>query len=112
MASREESLACTLSGPELSERIREWTDVASQATSREVHESRVVSRYPADPHLLARLRNLIAAEAECCPFIEFHVEERPTHFVVELRVPPDMGGVLSVMLGLISGQGSEAVTTI
>ncbi|MGH2556595.1 MAG: hypothetical protein ACRDHO_12880 [Actinomycetota bacterium] len=107
----EEPFACTLSGPELIERIREWTDVASHATSREVHESRVVSTYPADRQLLARLRNLIAAEAECCPFMEFHVEEQPTHVVVELRVPSDMGRALAVMLGLISGQGSEPVTT-
>jgi MerR family copper efflux transcriptional regulator len=99
MSSPETSFACTLSGPELLERIQAWQDVASQATSREVHEGRVVSTYPPDPQLLVRLRDLIAAEAECCPFMQFHVEERPTHVVVELRVPHGMGRTLAGMLG-------------
>jgi hypothetical protein len=99
MTGPEESMACTLSGPELAERVRAWMDVASQATSREVHEGRVISTYPADGQLLVRLRDLIAAEAECCPGMEFHVEERPTQIVVELRVPHGMGRPLAGMLG-------------
>lgn len=97
-----EPLACTLSGSELGERIMEWRHIASHATSRHVEKGRVVSTYPPDRRLLQQLRRLIAAEAQCCPFMRFNVEERPDQVEVELRVPDDMSEVLAVMLGLMS----------
>jgi hypothetical protein len=38
-----ETLACSLSGSELVERITEWRQVASNATSRHVEKGRIVS---------------------------------------------------------------------
>jgi hypothetical protein len=99
-----ETLACSLSGPDLVQRIGEWAQVASQATSRHVEKSRILSTYPADEQLLQQLRGLIAAEAECCPFMQFSVQEGIDHFVVELRVPEEMSEALSVMLGLVTQQ--------
>jgi hypothetical protein len=106
--ANEETLACRLSGPELIERIREWGQVASQATSRHVEKGRILSTYPPEQQLLQQLRKLIAAEAECCPFMQFNVEERPDQIVVELRVPEDMSEALAVMLGLITQQAGPA----
>ena len=99
-----ETLACSLSGPDLVERIREWGHVASHATSRHVEKGRIVSTYPPDQQLLRQLRKLIAAEAECCPFMQFTVEEGPDQVEVELRVPEDMSEALAVMLGLVTQQ--------
>ena len=99
---KEEALSCSLSGPDLLERITEWGRVASHAKSRHVETGRIVSTYPPDQDLLARLRSLIAAEAECCPFMRFTVEERPEEVVVELRVPDDMSEMLAVMLGMVT----------
>ena len=98
----QETLACSLAGDELIERLGEWSTVASQATSRHVEEGRIVSTYPPDEDLIRRLRALIAAEAECCSFMEFHVKEGPDQVVVELRVPDEMSGALAVMLGLVT----------
>jgi MerR family copper efflux transcriptional regulator len=106
--TKEETLACSLSGPELVERIREWGQVASHATSRHVEKGRIVSTYPLDQQLLQRLRRLIAAEAECCPFMQFNVEEGPDKVEVELRVPEDMSEALAVMLGLVTQQSGPA----
>ena len=100
----ENRLACSLSGPELVERVREWGDVASHATSRRVEKGRIVSTYPRDAGVLRRLRRLIAAEADCCPFMHFHIEEGPDEVEVELRVPDDMSEALAVMLGLVTEQ--------
>jgi hypothetical protein len=100
--ANEETLACGLSGPELSERIKEWGQVASRATSRHVEKGRILSTYAPDQQLLQQLRRLIAAEAECCPFMRFNVEEGPDEVVVELRVPEDMSEALAVMLGLVN----------
>jgi hypothetical protein len=102
-----ETLACSLSGPELVERIREWGWVASQATGRHVEKGRIVSTYPPDQGLLGQLRKLIAAEAECCPFMQFKVDEGRDQVVVELRVPDDMSEALAVMLGLVTQQSGS-----
>jgi len=61
-----------------------------RATSRGVDGDRVVAVYPNDAHLLGRLRELIAAEAECCSFLLFDVEETPDAIVTELRLPEGM----------------------
>ena len=97
-----ETLACSLAGDELVGRIREWTQVTARATSRHVEKGRIVSTYPIDEELLRRLRELIAAEAECCSFMQFEVKEGPDQVTVELRVPDEMSEALAVMLGLVT----------
>ena len=95
-------LACSLDGPELVERMEQWTQLASRATSRRVEKTRVVSTYPRSEDLLQQLRGLIAAEAECCSFMQFTIDEHEDEFEVELRVPDDMSEALAVMLGLVT----------
>jgi MerR family copper efflux transcriptional regulator len=103
-----EALSCSLSGPELVSRIREWGQVASRAISRHVEKGRIVSTYPPDQQLLQQLHRLIAAEAECCPFMQFNVKEGPDQVEVELRVPEDMSEVLAIMFGLVTQQPASA----
>jgi MerR family transcriptional regulator, copper efflux regulator len=97
-----EEIACSLNGPELIERINQWREVSSHATGREIAKGRIVSTYPSDPGLLQQFRKLIAAEAECCPFMQFDITENDDHFLVELRVPEDMSVALAMMLGLVT----------
>jgi hypothetical protein len=85
-----QSFTCSLEGPELLDRIGAWRDVVRQATSRGVENDRVVAVYPKDAPLLGRLRELVAAEAECCSFLLFDIEETPDAIVTELRLPEGM----------------------
>jgi hypothetical protein len=80
-------LACRLDGAELVDRIEAWREVAQRATSRRVEGDRVVAFYPKDAQILGRLRELIAAEAECCSFLHFRLEETPDAILTELRLP-------------------------
>lgn len=89
---------CSLTGPGLVERINEWAEVALHATQRTVSNGRIVSTYPQDQQLLERLRNLVAAEADCCPSIQFTIRETPEGFEVEIQVPDNVNGPLRVML--------------
>ena len=82
--------ACSLDAPELVDRIEAWREVVAHATSRGVDNDRVVAVYPKDALLLGRLRALIAAEAECCSFLLFDVEETPDAIITELRLPEGM----------------------
>jgi hypothetical protein len=81
--------ACTLEDSELLARIQAWQRITRQATSRQVEETRIVATYPTDAQLLRELRALIDAEAECCSFLEFTVEEKADAVVTELRFLPD-----------------------
>jgi hypothetical protein len=83
-------LACRLDGAELVDRIEAWREVVQRATSRGVEGDCVVAVYPNDAQLLGRLRELIAAEAECCSFLRFSIEATPDAILTELRLPEDL----------------------
>jgi len=83
-------LACTLDGPDLVNRIEEWREVVARAKTRRVEDGRVVAVYPKDAQILFRLRELIAAEAECCSFLRFSVEETPDAILTELQLPEEL----------------------
>jgi hypothetical protein len=72
--------ACSLDGAELLDRIEAWREVVTRATRRSIENDCVVAVYPKDERLLGRLRELVAAEAECCSFLLF----------TELRLPEGM----------------------
>jgi hypothetical protein len=90
MDTSAQPLACSLDGPALVDRIEAWREVVQRATSRRVERDRVVAIYPNDPDLRNRLHELIAAEAECCGFLRFDLDERPDAIVTELRLPDAM----------------------
>ena len=90
---------CSLGGTDLDDRLAQWGAVMSLAIDRRVEGGRVVSTYPRDEDLLAKIRMLIAAEAECCSFMDFTVEENAESFTVELRVPNEMSDGILEMLG-------------
>ncbi len=92
-----------------------WRQVVSRATSHDIHYGRVVATYPIvatypkDARLLDRLHELIAAEAECCPFLEFTVEERPDSVLTELRLPEETPARMrTLIVGLFGGCVSRA----
>jgi hypothetical protein len=83
-------LTCTLDGPDLVNRIEAWREVVARAKTRRVEDGRVVAVYPKDAQILDRLRELVAAEAECCSFLRFSVEETPDAILTELRLPEEL----------------------
>jgi hypothetical protein len=78
---------CSLEGPEFLDRIEAWREVVQRARTRAVEGDRVVAVYPNDAQILERLRELIAAEDECCSFLRFSLEATPDAILTELRLP-------------------------
>jgi hypothetical protein len=96
-------LTCSLARPDLVDRIEAWRDVVARATTRRVEGDRVLAVYPKDAQLLGRLRDLIAAEAECCAFLRFDVHERPDSIVTELRLPDDLADSTRTLIAELFG---------
>jgi hypothetical protein len=104
MATPAPASACTLEGAELLARMHAWQRVASRATSRGIEDSRIVSTYPHDPQLLQELRDLIDAEATCCPFLEFNLEVKADSILTELRFSQETPAAMrSLIIELLRG---------
>lgn len=90
-----DAAACTLPDAGLAQRMESWREVAGQAVSRRASSGRVVSTYPAE--MRQRVEMLIAAEAECCPFLSFEVRGDDALVEVELRYPPDFEAMVTAI---------------
>jgi hypothetical protein len=99
-----QEFACSLEGSELLARIQRWQEVTKRATSRRIEDNRILATYPNDTQLLRQLRELMDAEAACCSFLEFSLDEKSDRIVTELRFPDDMPApMLALILDLIGG---------
>jgi len=79
-----EPLACSLSGPELKERLAEIATVGRDAV-RVGDEL----RFPAGAATRERLERIIAAESRCCPFLTFGLRESGHELVLTVAAPPE-----------------------
>jgi len=110
MDAQAKPLTCTLQGSELLARFNAWQQVVNRATSRWTEDDRILATYPNDPKLLRQLRELIAAEADCCSFLEFSVEERTDEIRTELRIPTEMPDPMKQMILGLVGMPADDVT--
>src|SRR5688500_5308796 len=89
--------ACTLDSTALTQRLAEWREVSSQAITREVEADKITTTYPADAQLVQRLRDLVAAEAECCAFLTFAIHPEEHQTVVELTFPAEARSLVDLL---------------
>ena len=94
-----EAPSCSLSPDALTGRVSEWRALSAHAVRRQVEAGRVVSRYPNRPEIAQWLARLVAAESDCCPFLDFDVHEHDGVIDVELRYPPQFAPMLTAVLG-------------
>lgn len=104
MATPAQRPECTLEGSELLARLHAWQQVASRAISRRVEATRIIASYPNDAQLLQKLRELIDAEASCCSFLEFKLEEGPDSIVTELRFPQETPATMRTLILQLIGE--------
>lgn len=90
--------SCSLDQSALSTRLAAWRRVAAQGRTVEVGENRVVAAYPRRKAILDDLQALVAAEAECCSFLTFTIEERGDEIVSELSYPSDIPAPLRAFI--------------
>jgi hypothetical protein len=81
-------IACSLSAADLERRRARWEALADGALierAQRLEGVRLV--YRAEPGAEQELRELVALEAECCPFLDFSVTPQDGRLVLDVTGP-------------------------
>ena len=95
-----DALSCALPQDEMATRIADWKALSRKAVGRSSGPDWISSRYPKDPEIEARLRELIEAESACCGFLEFTVRKSEDHIEAEVRFPPGSEAMMAMIIPL------------
>ena len=82
-------IACSLDATDREARVAEWRELLSGAAAHEKTPDGARYRFAAVAHDEQRIRDLAAAEHECCPFLEFDVTRRADEVVLSVMTQPD-----------------------
>ena len=81
-------MACTLNPEQLERRLKEIAEVAADSfVSAESSGGDHVLRFRADPETQRRLETIVAAEAECCSFLDLRVDDAGDELVLSIDAP-------------------------
>ena len=86
-------IACSLDGDAARRRWADWASVLAARVSVELDPELLTVRFPPSADLSTRLGALVAAERECCGFVDWALEDRAANFA-SLSVA--MPGVLAM----------------
>jgi hypothetical protein len=88
--TEDKPIACSLQGRQLEQRLDEIAALAAGSLlgqERDGESQRL--RFRPDPETRRRLEALIAAEAECCPFLELSLETGASEIVLTVLAPAE-----------------------
>jgi hypothetical protein len=95
MTPNEVPIACSLSASELKARLAEMSALGSDAlvgTTRD--PATLILRFRGGADVRDRVRNVAAAETECCGFLGIAVDERGDEAVLRIHAPAGAEAVL------------------
>jgi hypothetical protein len=93
-------IACSLSGPDLKERLGEIA--AAGKGARRVGDE---LRFRSDASTRKRLEAIIAAESHCCPFLSFDLREDRDELVLRIDAPAEAKPVAAELVEAFGGAG-------
>lgn len=89
---RSAPVACSLDGPAVSDRIRQWQDLLADAGREPIPDG---LRLTMPSTLAARVAEMAAAEQQCCPFFDFCIHLVGQHLHLEVRAPAEAASMLA-----------------
>jgi len=99
-------LACTLGPGDGAERMRRWQRLAAAGSpAAALTAGRLEVRYEPRPGVLAELRDLARAEAECCAFAHWAVSAPGGVPTLLVRAGPGAAGQLAAIAALFGAAG-------
>jgi hypothetical protein len=90
-------IACTLPLAEQQARGEDLRELSAEATSWEATATGVILRFEATPGMDARLRQVAAAEAQCCPFLRLDVTCEGGRVVLAVAGPDEARKAIEAM---------------
>lgn len=100
-------IACSLSAGELQQRLASIAEVgASSLLSRAMHGDSHLLRFRRDPATRRQLEGIIAAEAECCAFLDLSLREDEGELVMSIAAPKDARALADGFANAFSGTAS------
>jgi hypothetical protein len=83
-------VACSLGADELKQRLAVIAEIgADSLISRDIEGDRHLLRFRANAAARRRLEGIIAAEAECCSFLDLSLSEEEGELVLSIAAPKD-----------------------
>ena len=81
-------VACTLGTGELEQRLAAIAEVGAEGlVSRSVENGRHLLRFHSNGSTRRRLEDIVAAEAECCSFLDLSLREEEGELVLSIAAP-------------------------
>ncbi len=94
------TIACTLDSAALAARTAAWRAVSDDALVEERRdETTITAVYARSDEIERRVRALVAAEAECCPFLSFDLVAGAGTLTLTVDAPPEAAAVIGALAG-------------
>jgi hypothetical protein len=98
-------IACSLEGSDLRERLAEMAEVGrSGLIGVESEPGTAVLRFRQTEGMSDRLARIVAAESECCGFLDMELEERDGSLQLTIDSPEGAGPVVEELVAAFSGR--------
>ncbi|OBG45176.1 hypothetical protein A5672_09420 [Mycobacterium alsense] len=89
-------LACTLTADEHAGRIR-WIQELNAGALSGYHRDGSLLRLVYHPAAAPTVREFVRRERQCCPFLDFTIEERQDALVVTIEAPTGLGATADAL---------------
>jgi hypothetical protein len=102
-------IACSLSATDLSARLTQMAELGRAALVDVRHEGRRAElRFAAGAGVRARVDGIVAAESQCCAFLELNVRDEPDTIVLTIQAPDGAEVVLQELVDAFRGRPQAA----
>jgi hypothetical protein len=103
--SRPLPIACTLTATDLRARGEELRALGGDGlVDASEEEGRAVLRFRPDPSVRARVDAVVAAESECCAFLDFEVEHGDDATVLTISAPNGGAEMVHELAAALAGR--------
>lgn len=97
-------IACSLNAGDLKQRLAAITEIGEESLiDHATDDGRHLLRFRSDAETRKRLEEIVAAEAECCSFLDLALEERGGELVLSVTAPQDGQAVADELAAAFAG---------
>ena len=100
--SQDLPIACSLTAAELPARLAEIEALGRDALVRREADGRL--RFHGDERTRERLEAIVAAESQCCSFLDFELRRDGTELVLSIDAPAEAAGVADALASAFTGR--------